>query len=211
MSNEAPGRLPQARVSQTPQLDERRALVMSLQALLNPAMLQVVAALYGRERSLAELAEELGLQPSVGHGPIGRLAFLELVSVRSEGGQLLCRLNMERLRTLNGALQRLSRDLFADDKRNPVVDEAEGFSDKERRILRAYLKGERLVEIPVQQAHLRVVLRWLAERFEPGRSYPEREVNELLKRYHPDFATLRRHLIDFRFMERAHDHYWRLP
>jgi hypothetical protein len=210
MSNESPSRLPMARVSQTPQLDERRALMMSLQALLNPETLQVIAALYGHERSLPELAAELDLQPSLGHGPLGRLIFLELVSVRSEGGQQLCRVNKERLRTLNGALQRLSRDLFAGDKRNPAVDEAEGFSDSERRALRAYLKGERLAELPVQHAHLRVVLRWLASQFEPGRRYHEREVNELLKRHHPDFATLRRHLIDFRFMERASDHYWLL-
>ncbi len=210
MSNEAPGRLPVARVSQTPQLDERRALVMSMQALLNPATLQVIAALYGRERSLTELAAELDLQPSFGHGPLGRLIFLEIVGVRSEGGRLLCRLNSERLRQLNGALQHLSRDLFADDKRNAAADEAEGFSDKERRTLRSYLKGEQLAMIPVQHAHLTVVLRWLAEQFEPGRRYHERVVNELLKRRHPDFATLRRHLIDFRFMERASDHYWRL-
>jgi hypothetical protein len=211
MSNEAPGRPPMARVSQTPQLDERRALVMSMQALLDPATLQLIAVLHGRELSLPELAAELGVQPSFSQGPLGRLIFLEIVSVRQEDGRLLCGLNGERLRALNGALQRLSRDLFADDKRNAAADEAEGFSDKERRILRSYLKGERLAEIPVQHAHLRVVLRWLAGQFEPGRRYHEREVNELLKGRHPDFATLRRHLIDFRFMERASDHYWLLP
>lgn len=210
MSYDDPGRLPVARVSQTPQLDERRALVMSMQALLDPATLQVVAALSGRERSLADLAE-LGLEPAFGHTPLGRLVFLELVSVRQEDGRLICRLDRERLRALNGTLQRLSRDLFAEDKRNPVVDEAEGFSEKERRVLRSYLKGERLAIIPVQHAHLQVVLRWLAERFEPGRRYHEREVNELLKRHHPDCATLRRHLIDFGLMERASDHYWLLP
>jgi hypothetical protein len=197
-------------VSQTPQLDERRALVMSMQSLLDPSTLEVIGALSGLERSLAELAE-LCLETAFGQTPLGRLVFLELVSVRQEERRVLCRLNRERLRTLNGALQRLSRDLFADDKRNPAVDEAEGFSDKERRVLRSYLKGERLATIPVQHAHLLVVLRWLAARFEPGRRYHEREVNELLKRHNPDCATLRRHLIDFRFMERASDHYWLLP
>ena len=46
MSSQTPGRLPVARVSQTPQLDERRVLVMSLQALLDPAMMQVIEGVY---------------------------------------------------------------------------------------------------------------------------------------------------------------------
>ena len=197
-------------VSSLPQIDERRALIMSMQAMLDPAMLAVIAALHSGERSLPELAAALRLRPSLSHGPLGRLIFLELVSVRREGERLLCRLNHARLHELNGALQRLSSELFADAKRSALADGAAGFAEDERRTLRIYLRDEQLTAIPSQQRHLRVVLRWLAEQFAPERHYHEREVNALIKRYYPDCATLRRHLIDFRFMARAHDYYWRL-
>ena len=53
-------------------------------------------------------------------------------------------------------------------------------------------QGERLKEIPASRKKREVILRWLAERFEVRRRYSEAEVNELLQRYHPDSATLRR-------------------
>jgi hypothetical protein len=208
MSNEASANVPMARVSKLPQIDERRALMMSLQALLEPETLEMLAALRSGERSVPDLAAELKVQPSFSRGPLGRLIFLEIVSVRSDDGRLLCRIDKSRLRFLNGALQRLSRDLFADEKRNPVVENAEGLDDKERRILNSYLKGEQLTSIPIQRPHLMVVLRWLASKFDRDARYPERDVNEALKAHHPDFATLRRHLIDFRFMERENNVYW---
>ncbi len=40
-----------------------------------------------------------------------------------------------------------------------------------------------------------MILRWLAGQLEPDVRYPERAVNDLIKRYHPDAATLRRELI----------------
>lgn len=198
-------------VSTQPEIDERRSLMMSLQALLNPDMLAIVAALHAGERPLVELAELTKEPPSFSRGPLGRMIFLELIAVRKKEGRLLCSLNHARLRELNGALQRLSRDLFADDKRSAVAEAAAHLDEQEQRVLRTYLRGEQLLEIPSAPRRLMVVLRWLAEQFEQDRRYHEREVNELLKRHHPDSAALRRHLVDFRLMARASDYYWRRP
>lgn len=63
--------------------------------------------------------------------------------------------------------------------------------------------------IPVQRKKRLVVLRWLAEDFQPGRLYPESEVNRIIGRRHPDFAALRRYLIDEELMQRRHAVYWR--
>src|SRR5262249_52653938 len=79
----------------------------------------------------------------------------------------------------------------------------------ERKVLRDFFAGDRLKEIPAQEKKRLVILRWLADQFEWGRNYSEREVNLLLKRFHPDFASLRRSLIGHRFMEREHGVYWR--
>lgn len=51
----------------------------------------------------------------------------------------------------------------------------------------------------------------LADRFEVGRDYPEREVSELLAADAPDHATLRRLLVDHGLLERRGGIYRRCP
>lgn len=81
----------------------------------------------------------------------------------------------------------------------------------ERRTLNNYLDGERLKVIPRKESRKRIVLAWLVERFEVGATYTEDEVNRLIARAHPDFATLRRELYDRYFLDRKDNTYWRTP
>lgn len=194
-----------------PMLDERRALIMSMQALLDMDALRVIAALSGGERSMAEVAKELDIVPAVsaGRGPMGQLISLQLVAMRREGGRMLISLDAERFKALRGALQRLSKEQLA--REVAEVPGLSEMSEEDQRMLRGYLRGEQISELPAGAKRMQALLRWLVQRFEPGRRYPEREVNEIIKRHHPDFATLRRELIDFKFMARERDVYWRLP
>jgi hypothetical protein len=73
----------------------------------------------------------------------------------------------------------------------------------EAAVLRRFLHNGRLLSMPAARGKRLVVLDHLAGLFEPGRRYPEPEVNELLGRYHPDYAMLRRHLVDDGFLDRA--------
>ncbi len=76
-------------------------------------------------------------------------------------------------------------------------------------VLRAYFRDRRLVRIPAQRAKRLVVLDRLAAEFEPGLRYTEEQVNEVLTRFHPDYAALRRYLVEEDFMSRAAGMYWR--
>ncbi|OLD06507.1 MAG: hypothetical protein AUI87_02565 [Actinobacteria bacterium 13_1_40CM_3_66_19] len=67
----------------------------------------------------------------------------------------------------------------------------------------------RLISIPVQHKKRLAVLKWLVEDFQPGRLYPESEVNRVISRRHPDFAALRRYLVDEELMQRRRGVYWR--
>lgn len=51
----------------------------------------------------------------------------------------------------------------------------------------------------------------IADEFESGRRYVEKEVNAILKAIYPDFATLRRDLIDYGYLCRTDNcsAYWR--
>ena len=67
----------------------------------------------------------------------------------------------------------------------------------------------RLHTIPSKQSKLLVVLDHIAQSFEPGEKYTEREVNDVLTRFHPDFAALRRYLVENQFLTREDSIYWR--
>lgn len=49
----------------------------------------------------------------------------------------------------------------------------------------------------------------LAQAFEPGEVYPEAAVNQVLQRFHPDHAALRRYLVENQFLTREDGYYWR--
>lgn len=80
---------------------------------------------------------------------------------------------------------------------------------QEARILRIFVRDGQLVQIPAVHSKRMVVLDWLANMFEPGQAYPENEVNERLAAVHPDYAALRRYLVDDEFLHRRDGFYWR--
>jgi hypothetical protein len=80
----------------------------------------------------------------------------------------------------------------------------------DQRVLQNFLDQDgSLRTIPSKHAKLMVVLDHLSQSFEPGRTYPEAEVNEILTRFHPDFAALRRYLVENGFLTREDNVYWR--
>ena len=80
----------------------------------------------------------------------------------------------------------------------------------DERVLAHFLAHDgRLRTIPSKLSKLLVVLDHLAQQFEPGQTYPEARVNEILKGFHPDYASLRRYLVENGFMTREDNVYWR--
>ena len=76
-------------------------------------------------------------------------------------------------------------------------------------VLRTFLRGGRLTQIPMQASKRRIVLDHICRVFDIGVQYPEREVNSLLRAFHPDYAALRRYLVDEGFLGRERNIYWR--
>jgi hypothetical protein len=76
--------------------------------------------------------------------------------------------------------------------------------------LRRFFTPEgRLHTMPRKHVKRRWVLDRVAQRFEPGRTYAEREVDAVLKEIHDDHAALRRYLVDDGFLTREDNVYWR--
>lgn len=180
-----------------------QTLLSFFKVLANESRLKLVGILAQRECSVEELASLLQLkEPTVSHH-LSKLKELDLVQMRPEGNTHLYHLN-------NEALQELNKAMFTPDQMANLVDEVKGEAWEDK-VLRSFLEGERLKEIPASRKKRLVILKWIARQFEAEVTYPERSVNEIIQRFHPDCATLRRELIGYQMMQRENGLYWRLP
>ena len=80
---------------------------------------------------------------------------------------------------------------------------------EDQRVVARFVVDGRLVQVPTRRSKRLLVLDHLAQRFEPGRTYPESEVNQVLGAFHDDYAALRRYLVEEGFLTREANVYWR--
>ncbi|WP_040205959.1 DUF2087 domain-containing protein [Neobacillus jeddahensis] len=70
-----------------------------------------------------------------------------------------------------------------------------------------FTKDGKLKNYPAQRKKKLVVLAHMANGLEFGKVYPEKEINDYLKQFHDDYATLRRELIMCQYMYRENNLY----
>jgi len=157
---------------------------------------RVVAALVLGSTTVAEIRSATGLGTRAVAGALGRLIDGELV-VRGEDGSH---------HALGDAFRRAA---IAAAPPPSAADPTGDVPEDEAKVLRTFFRDGRLVRIPTKRSHKRVVLDRLAQEFEVGRRFREREVNAILRRFHDDFAALRRYLVDEDFLDRDRGEYWR--
>jgi hypothetical protein len=75
--------------------------------------------------------------------------------------------------------------------------------------LAAFTREGRIQAMPARHARRLLLLDIVAGAFEPGVRYPEREVSQFLGELYPDYAALRRYLVDEGFLSRDGGEYWR--
>jgi hypothetical protein len=75
--------------------------------------------------------------------------------------------------------------------------------------LRAFIRNGVIETIPARLSRRRLLLDVIAQAFEPGVRYPERRVSLFLGTLHPDYAALRRYLVDEQLLSRSDGVYWR--
>lgn len=158
---------------------------------------RVVAALVLGSATVEDIRRVTGLTTRAVATALARLVAGELV-VRGEEGAHVLRGEAFRQAAVAAAPER------------PAPDPTGDAPEDEARVLRTYLRAGRLTRVPAQRAKKLVVLDRLAQEFDVGLRYSERQVNAILRRFHPDVASLRRYLVDEGFLDREPGgDYWR--
>jgi hypothetical protein len=85
--------------------------------------------------------------------------------------------------------------------------------EEKNTVLKNYFKGndkKLLTTFPKQAKKKFIILQYIITFFEADREYTEKEVNEILRNIYEDYATLRRALADYGFLDRHRDcsSYW---
>lgn len=170
-------------------------LLEFFKALADANRLKLVGLLAQQPRNVEELAALLGLRPSTVSHHLMVLSEAGLVSARA-----VSYYNEYRLES--GALEAMAASLLSSETL-PSVAASVDTAAYDRKILRDFLLPDgRLKIVPAQRKKREIVLRHIAGAFEPGVEYDEKQVNDILARFHNDIATLRRELIVYKFMSR---------
>jgi DNA-binding transcriptional ArsR family regulator len=179
-------------------------MLMFFKALADANRLKILGLLARDELSVEELAETLGLRPSTISHHLSRLADAGLVSARASSYYSIYRLETKVLE--DAARRFLSQDSL------PALAMDVDLDKFARKVIQdLILPDGRLKTIPVQRKKLDVILRFILPEFESGAKYSEKQVNEILARFHADTATLRRELIGGGMLARSRggSEYWK--
>ncbi|WBQ01999.1 DUF2087 domain-containing protein [Kribbella sp. CA-293567] len=154
-------------------------------SLAEPSRLRTYSAVVLGARTPDQIAAATGLSPAVVGKAAQRLLKTGLLTASADGLQ---------------AVEHVFKEAARSNRRDPEPLDSDPARDA---VLRAFIRDGRLTHFPTFPAKLQIVLEHLVKVFEPGRDYPEPEVNTILNSWHPDHAALRRLLVDSRLLTRT--------
>ncbi len=165
-------------------------------ALGNPTRLLIINLIRIQPRHTEELASILKLSAGTVSHHLSNLLEAGLLSSKKEQYYQTYSLKPDVLEKSIDEVIAMPQPSLAKDV------EPDAFRSK---VLKTYFDRGRLVKIPKQRKKLMIVLEEIARAFELTKVYSEREVNIIIADFHDDFATLRRELVNFKFMKREKD------
>lgn len=170
--------------------------------LADKSRLQILKSLAIEDMYVERLAERLGLSASTVSFHLKKLTEAGVVSAYKSQYYMMYSLKREILDTS-------MLDIVCE--RSDEADlQAQRDEEYRRKVIDAFFQYGKLKAIPAQRKKERIVLEVIAEAFDYGRVYSEREVNIIIADFHEDFCTIRRDMIGEKLLERSSEGYWRL-
>jgi ArsR family transcriptional regulator, arsenate/arsenite/antimonite-responsive transcriptional repressor len=177
--------------------DPMPVLIEFFKALVEPARLRIAGLIGAEPLTMIEVGQRSGLGARAARSHLGVLETCGLAVVEGEGASARYRLNEERMRHLAATLLD-----------SPRIRAMAGATDERSRVLASFFRDGRLTKLPTGDKRRDIIIEEIAKKFESGRTYTEREVNEILKPIAEDYTTIRRWLVDLVFLNRHEGVYW---
>ncbi|MDP9369190.1 MAG: DUF2087 domain-containing protein [Chloroflexota bacterium] len=187
--------------------EKAATLARAMSVLAHPSALRLLGHLAEAPVTLGQLADRTGFSNHALGSHLGTLVAAGIVNVDRTTSDPIFALDEAALRHLDEDAHALLAGLTRGTAGNREQPSEGSKVSSEEKVIHDFFVGPRLKQIPARRNKLLIVLRHLLRQFDPGREYPEKEVNAILRVAHEDVATLRRDLVDFGFMVRAHGVY----
>lgn len=170
--------------------------------LSDKSRLLILKSLAMEDMYVERLAERLGLTPPTVSFHLKKLADADAVTSYKSQYYTMYSLKKELFET--SMLEILL------EKSDEADLQAQRDAEYRQKVIDTFFEYGKLKSIPTQRKKERIVLEVIAEAFEYGRIYTEREVNIILADFHDDFCTLRRDMVGERLLDRDRNGYWRV-
>ena len=182
-------------------MTEEQALKL-FKGLADRSRLQILKSLLEEDMYVERLAQRLELTPATVSFHLKKLMDAGAVSSRREQYYTMYSINKE-------VFQCRILDILGE-KSSDAQRQQEREARYRQRVLDSFFEYGRLKAIPAQRKKERICLEEIAKELELGRPYPEREINQVLLRFHQDYCTLRRDMISEGILRREEGLYTRL-
>ena len=182
-------------------MTEEQALKL-FKGLADRSRLQILKSLLEEDMYVERLAQRLELTPATVSFHLKKLMDAGAVSSRREQYYTMYSINKE-------VFQCRILDILGE-KSSDAQRQQEREARYRQRLLDSFFEYGRLKSIPAQRKKERICLEEIAKELELGRPYPERELNQVLLRFHQDYCTLRRDMISEGILRREEGLYTRL-
>ena len=181
-------------------MTEEQALKL-FKGLADRSRLQILKPLLEEDMYVERLAQRLELTPATVSFHLKKLMDAGAVSSRREQYYTMYSINKE-------VFQCRILDILGE-KSSDAQRQQEREARYRQRVLDSFFEYGRLKAIPAQRKKERICLEEIAKELELGRPYPERELNQVLLRFHQDYCTLRRDMISEGILRREEGLYTR--
>ncbi|MGZ9583517.1 DUF2087 domain-containing protein [Paenibacillus marinisediminis] len=173
-------------------------------AMADPTRIKMLILLADGELNGQVLAEKLCVTPATITHHAAKLRAASLINERRDKNTIYFSLNHYFIKnSANGALNLI----YKHNKGEPELMDDTNERIKQSVIKNFYTTDGKLKNVPSQLKKKLIVLEHMVSQLEMGRTYTEKEVNEFIKQYHADFATIRREFIMHQFMFREKEVY----
>jgi hypothetical protein len=162
---------------------------------------RIIALLQQGQLSGQEIAGKLGLKPPTITHHISKLREVGLIKERRDKNTIYFSINLKILEMSAKSIITVGTGGNSNMEMSVTEEERTAI------INNFFTKDGKLKIYPAQRKKKLVVLAHMIKGLEFGRVYQEKEINEYLKQYHEDYATLRRELIMCQYMYRENSLY----
>lgn len=180
---------------------KEESAIKLFKCLGDKSRLNILKNLSKNESYVELLAEKLDITPATVSFHLKKLEEVGAVSSRKEQYYTIYTLNKE---IFDLSILSIISEMPDEDDEQQKREEA-----YRKKVIESFFEYGTLKSIPAQRKKEKIILEEIGKDFESGRKYSEKEINDIIMKYHSDYCTIRRDMISEGILNRENGIYFK--